>query len=164
MDGGGEERILSTLYSVWGGEQGFMKRGREGILVLTSKRVAFISRTGMSVDVWKREVDAQVKELHRSRDPVRLSKAYTLDMLYSDLESYKTKNLNIPLENIIDMSYEEKRYGSTLNLVFRDDYGNSKSYTFTVVRSWIRYPVADPVEYKHVDWGRWIALVKKYMV
>ncbi|MFN4337179.1 MAG: hypothetical protein ACK4FV_06330 [Candidatus Nitrosocaldus sp.] len=160
---GGEERILSTLYSVWGGEQGFMKRGREGILVLTSKRVAFISKTGMSVDVWKREVDTQVKELHRSRDPVRISKAYTLEMLNSDLENYRTKNLNIPLENIMEIDCEEKRYASILTLVFKDDNGSSKRYTFTVVRSWIRYPVADPVEYEHVDWSRWIALAKRYI-
>ncbi|MEM0367696.1 MAG: hypothetical protein QW572_07335 [Candidatus Nitrosocaldus sp.] len=159
----GEERVLSILYSVWGGEQGFMKRGREGILVLTSKRVAFISKTGMGVDVWKREVDAQVKELHRSRDPVRISKAYTLDMLYSDLENYRTKNLSIPLENILEMYCEEKRYGSILRLVFRGDDGSSKRYAFTVVRSWIRYPLADPVEYEHVDWDRWIALAKMYI-
>ncbi len=160
----GEERILSTLYSVWGGEQGFMKRGREGILVLTSKRVAFISKTSMNVDVWRREVDVQVKELHRSKDPVRVSKAYTLDMLYRDIESDKVKNLSIPLRNIVEMDYEEKRHGSILKLVFKDDEGSgSRRYTFTVVKSWIRYPVADPVEYEHVDWSRWIALAKTYM-
>lgn len=157
-----EERILSTLYSVWGGEQGFMKRGREGILVLTSKRVAFISKTSMNVDVWRREVDVQVKELHRSKDPVRVSKAYTLDMLYRDIESDKAKNLSIPLRNIVEMDHEEKRHGSILRLVFKEDDG-SRRYTFTVVKSWIRYPVADPVEYEHVDWSRWIALAKKYI-
>ncbi|MEM4286115.1 MAG: hypothetical protein QXS98_07820 [Candidatus Nitrosocaldus sp.] len=158
----GEERILSTLYSVWGGEQGFMKRGREGILVLTSKRVAFISKTSMNVDVWKREVDAQIKELHRSKDPVRVSKVYTLDMLYRDLESDNAKNLNIPLSSIVEMDHEEKRHGSILRLVVKDD-GGSKRYTFTVVKSWIRYPVADPIEYEHVDWSRWIALAKTYV-
>lgn len=137
-----------------------MKRGREGILVLTSKRVAFISRTSMNVDVWKREVDSQVKELHRSKDPIRVSKAYTLDMLYNDIERDKVKNLSIPLSSIVEMSCEEKRYGSILRLVFSDDEGRSKRYTFTVVRSWIRYPVADPVEYEHVDWDRWIELAK----
>lgn len=155
------ERILSTLYSVWGGEQGFMKRGREGILILTSARVAFISKTGMSVDVWKREVDAQVREMRMSRDPIRVSKAYTLEMLHGDLGH--DKNLSIALSSIVDMGYEEKRYGSVLTLRFRDDDGASRVYRFMVVRSWIRYPVTDPVEYEHVDWSRWISLAKVYM-
>lgn len=155
-----EEHILSVLFSVWGGEHGLFKRGREGILVLTNKRVAFISKTGMSMDSWKDEVNLQVKEMQSSKDAIRVPKSYTLDMLNSDAK-YE-KNLIIPLSSIVELSSERKRWGTVLNIKFKSDAVISK-YSFTVVRTWIRYPVADPVEYEHVDWDGWIRSAKAYM-
>lgn len=157
-----EECILSVLFSVWGGEHGLFKRGREGILVLTNKRIAFISKTDMNIDSWKMEVDIQVKELHKNKDTIRVSKAYTLDMLNNDAR-YE-KNIIIPLSSIVDLSSERKRWGTVLNIAFKNNHNDSISkYSFTVVRSWIRYPIVDPIEYEHVDWDWWIRLAREYM-
>jgi len=102
------EYIISVLFSVWGGEHGMFKRGREGILVLTNKRIAFISKTDMDIDSWKREVDTQVKELYKNKDAIRVPKTYTLDMLNSDAR-YE-KNVIIPLKSIVELSNEKKRW------------------------------------------------------
>ena len=33
---------------IWGEKEGFMKRGKEGMLVITDKRIAFITKTNMT--------------------------------------------------------------------------------------------------------------------
>ncbi len=155
------EYIISVLFSVWGGEHGLFKRGREGILVLTNKRIAFISKTDMDIDSWKREVDTQVKELYKNKDAIRLPKTYTLDMLNSDAR-YE-KNVIIPLNSIVELGSEKKRWGTLLIVAFKNNSDSITKYSFSVVRSWIRYPVADPIEHEHVNWDGWIRLARKQM-
>jgi hypothetical protein len=155
------EYIISVLFSVWGGEHGMFKRGREGILVLTNKRIAFISKTDMDIDSWKREVDTQVKELYKNKDAIRVPKTYTLDMLNNDAR-YE-KNVVIPLKSIVELSSEKKRWGTLLIIAFKNNNDSIIKYSFSVVRSWIRYPVADPIEHEHVDWDGWIRLARKHM-
>ena len=43
-----DEQIKAHLVWIWGQEEGFMKRGTEGMLVVTDKRIAFITKTNMS--------------------------------------------------------------------------------------------------------------------
>ena len=42
------EQIKAHLMWIWGGEDGFMKRKREGMLVVTEKNLIFITKTNMS--------------------------------------------------------------------------------------------------------------------
>ena len=39
------EQIKAHLVWMWGEEEGFLKRGKEGMLVITDRRIAFISKT-----------------------------------------------------------------------------------------------------------------------
>ncbi len=153
------ESILSVLFSVWGVEEGLFKRGKEGILVLTNTKIAFISKTDMSMDEWKREVDAQIKDMHDNRDAIRLSKVYTLDRLNRDLK-YE-KNLVIPLDSVVYLGSESKRWGNVLKIIFKGK-DREKVYNFIVVRTWVRYPLADPIEYVQIDWDRWVRTAKEY--
>ena len=41
-----DEQIKAHL--VWRRQEGFMKRGKEGMLVITDRRIAFITKTYMS--------------------------------------------------------------------------------------------------------------------
>jgi hypothetical protein len=152
------ESILSVLFSVWGVEEGLFKRGREGILVLTNTKIAFVSKTDMSMDEWKGEVDSQMKDMHDNRDAIRLSKVYTLDRLNKDLKY--DKNLVIPLDSVVYLGSESKRWGNVLKIIFKGKDGE-KVYNFIVVRTWVRYPIADPIEYVQIDWDRWIRRAKE---
>jgi hypothetical protein len=39
-----DEEIKGHLFWVWGGEEGLFKRGKEGMLVVTDRRLAFIMK------------------------------------------------------------------------------------------------------------------------
>ena len=43
-----DEQIKAHLVWIWRQEEGFMKRGKEGMLVITDRRIAFITKTYMS--------------------------------------------------------------------------------------------------------------------
>lgn len=58
----------------------------------------------------------------------------------------------------------KRRDGGTLLIIaFKNNNDSIIKYSFSVVRSWIRYPVADPIEHEHVDWDGWIRLARKHM-
>lgn len=152
--------MISVLFSVWGTEQKFLKRGREGMLILTTKRIAFVSKTQMNIEWWKDEVDRQLKDMARSRSAVRASEQYTLERLGRDLQ--EEDNLNIPLKNVESVSCEEKRWGGELELKFSVD-GKTKTWKFAIVKGWTSYPVKDPIGFLDVDWKPWVEAARSYM-
>ncbi|MEM2760565.1 MAG: hypothetical protein QXU32_01380 [Nitrososphaerales archaeon] len=154
------ENMVSVLFSVWGAEEGFMKRGREGMLVLTSNRVAFVSKTRMNITWWRDEVDAQLKHFRKSNNTIKLSAEYTMDRLIRDLND--EINLNIPIKQVISVGSEKKNWGSEMKLKFQLN-DKPKTYKFAVVRGWTNYPVKDPVAFIDVDWQPWINALKSYM-
>lgn len=154
------EQIISVLFSVWGKEDGFMRRGREGMLILTNKRVAFVSKTKMNLQWWRDEVNRQLAAFLRNPNTIRIVDEYTLQRLLRDLE--EEKNMNIPIREVVGVDIEDKKWGTELQLKFNKD-GKAKTYRFAIVKGWVGYPVKDPIAFFNADWKPWVNALKSYM-
>jgi hypothetical protein len=144
---------------IWGQEEGFMKRGREGMLVITNMRIAFIIKTRMKYNVHE---EYSLRQLRRFKDgePVLLPiERYNEMDLQNDLAE-SDKNVVIPFDKIIKIGQEKKRWGTLLKLEFVKDE-NTKGYKFMVVKGWVKYPLKDPVSFQEMNWDPIMALIKK---
>ena len=143
------EHLISVIFSVWGTEEGLFKHGKEGMLILTNNRVAFISKTTMSLIWWQNEVERQLKVFKQSNNTIRVSEEYTAERLGKDLEI--ESNMNIPLKLVISVEAKRRGWGSELKLKFRQNK-QARAYTFAIVKGWTTYPLKDPIAFQNVDW------------
>jgi hypothetical protein len=153
-----DEKINVHLVWIWGEEEGFMKRGKEGMLVVTDRRIAFITKTNMSYRI--HEVHS-LRQLKRFKDDVNVFyplEGYDIHDLENDLNK-SDQNLEIPFRQIKEVTSEIKRWGTLLKV--KVNVGDkSKIYKFSIVKGWVKYPAKDPIEFHHVDWNPVINLIK----
>lgn len=154
------EQVNSVLFSVWGREDRLFRHGKEGILVLTNKRIAFVSKTKMNMDWWRDEVDAQLSGFKQSKSTIRVNDEYTKERLAKDLED--EGNMDIPIKQVAAVESEYKGWGSELKLKFNKN-NKVKVYKFTLVKGWTTYPVKDPITFVDADWQPWINAARSYM-
>lgn len=153
-----DEVIKAHLFWVWGEEEGFLKRGREGMLVITDRRLAFITKTEMTYRMHETHSLRQLRRFKEGESVFRPAEGYKLEHLEKDLDK-SSDNLEIPFTQILDITSEEKRWGTVLNV--KVNLGDrSKLYKFSIVKGWIRYPAKDPLEFQRMDWSPLINLVK----
>jgi hypothetical protein len=153
-----DEQIKAHLVWIWGQEEGFMKRGKEGMLIVTDKRIAFITKTNMSYRVHDVHSIRQVRRFKEGENVFRPLEGYGIKNLDDDLKK-STENLNIPFNQILNITAENKRWATLLKV--RINLGlKSKNYKFSVVKGWVKYPLKDPIEFQHINWLHIINLVK----
>jgi hypothetical protein len=154
-----DEQIKAHLVWIWRQEEGFMKRGKEGMLVITDKRIAFITKTYMSYRIHDVHSIRQLKKFSEGENVFRPLEGYGIKNLDDDLKK-STENSDIPFSQILDIISEEKRWGTQLNVKINLGI-KSKTYKFSIVKGWVKYPLKDPVEFQHVDWLPVINLIKE---
>jgi hypothetical protein len=153
------ENIKYHLMWVWGQEEGFMKRGKEGMLVITNMRIAFIMKTKMKYNVHEEYSLRQLRRFKEGESVLLSIESYNEIDLQNDLAD-SDKNIDIPFNEIIKIEQEKKRWGTVLRLKFTANR-DTKKYKFVVVKGWVKYPLKDPVSFQHLDWGPIIALLKE---
>jgi hypothetical protein len=153
------EKIRYHLMWVWGQEEGFMKRGKEGMLVITNMRIAFIVKTKMKYNVHEEYSLRQLRRFKEGESVLLSIESYNEIDLQNDLAD-SDKNIDIPFNEIIKIEQEKKRWGTVLRLKFTVNR-DTKKYKFVVVKGWVKYPLKDPVSFQHLDWGPIIALLKE---
>jgi hypothetical protein len=153
------EKIRYHLMWVWGQEEGFMKRGKEGMLVITNMRIAFIVKTKMKYNVHEEYSLRQLRRFKEGESVLLSIESYNEIELQNDLAD-SDKNIDIPFNEIIKIEQEKKRWGTLLRLKFTVNR-DTKKYKFVVVKGWVKYPLKDPVSFQHLDWGPIIALLKE---
>lgn len=154
-----DEQIKAHLVWIWRQEEGFMKRGKEGMLVITDRRIAFITKTYMSYRVHDVHSLRQLKKFSEGENVFRPLEGYGIKNLDDDLKK-STENSDIPFSQILDIISVEKRWGT--QLMVKINLGiKSKTYKFSIVKGWVKYPLKDPVEFQHVDWLPVINLIKE---
>jgi hypothetical protein len=153
-----DEEIKAHLMWIWREEDGLMKKGREGMFIITNKRIAFISKTNMTFRVHDVHSLRQLQRFQAGESVFKPLQDYGIKELVDDLHK-SIENLEIPYESISQMFSEEKRWGTLLKVKF-DDEGKSKTYRFSVVKAWVKYPLKDPVAFQHLDWSPLIRLFK----
>jgi hypothetical protein len=153
-----DEKIKAHLVWIWGEEDGFMKRGKEGMLVVTDRRIAFITKTNMSYRIHEVHSLRQLKRFEEDGNVFCPLEGYDTNDLENDLNK-SDENLEFPFSQIIDITSEIKRWGTLLKV--KVNIGEkSKIYKFSIVKGWVKYPAKDPIEFQRVDWNPVINLIK----
>ena len=152
------EQIKAHLVWIWGEEEGFLKRGKEGMLVITDRRIAFISKTNMTYRIHDVHAMRQLKRFKEGENVFRPLEGYKIKDLEDDLNK-SGENLEIPFRQILDITQQEKRWGTLLK-VNANLIDKSKIYKFSIVKGWVKYPLKDPIEFQHMDWTDLIDLFK----
>lgn len=153
-----DEQIKGHLFWVWGGEEGLFKRGKEGMLVVTDRRLAFIVKTDMTYRMHETHSIRQLKRFEAGENIFRPAEGYKLEHLKKDLAK-SPENLQIQFAKILDIISEEKSWGTLLKV--KTDIGyKAKVFKFSIVKGWVKYPVKDPLEFQRMDWRPLINLVK----
>ena len=144
---------------IWGQEEGFMKRGKEGMLVITNMRIAFIMKTKMKYRVHEEYSLRQLRRFKDGESVLLPVERYEEIDLQNDLAE-SDKNMDIPFDKIINIDQERKKWGTLLKLKFIENEG-TRGYKFMVVKGWVKYPLKDPVSFQQLNWDPIIALIKK---
>jgi len=153
-----DEQIKAHMFWIWGEEDGFMKRGKEGMLVITDRRLAFISKTEITYRAHDTHSRRQLNRFQAGENVFRPAEGYSIKNLEADLDK-SPDNLEVPYRQILDISQEEKRWGTLLKV--KINLGDKvKTMKFSVVRGWVKYPAKDPLEFQRMDWSSLISLVK----
>jgi hypothetical protein len=82
---------------------------------------------------------------------------YDEENLRTDAEN--KKNQEISFNNILNISFEEKVWGSVLFLEILED-DKKKKYQFSIVQDWVKYPLSAPTKYMKVDWSGFVKYIK----
>ena len=152
------EKIQAHVLSVWREGRGFFSgKGKEGMLILTNKRLLFISKTEAGMKWWGAIRTRQVVRLLQSKDVMVVEDGYGEENLMVDLEN--KKNQKISFNNILRIEVKEKVWGSVLFLDIIDG-GKEKQFQFSVVQDWVKYPLSAPTKFLKVDWSGFVKYVK----
>ena len=153
-----EEKIQAHVLSVWRERREFFGgKGREGMLVLTNKRLMFIKKTEAGMKWWGAVRTRQIVRLLRSKDVMFTEDGYGGERLKIDAEN--KKNQEIRFNDILNIDFEEKVWGSVLLLEILED-SKKRKYQFSVVQDWVKYPLSAPTKYMKVDWSGFVKYIK----
>ena len=153
-----EEKIQAHVLSVWREPKEFFGgRGREGMLILTNRRLMFVKKTEASMKWWGAVRTRQVVRLLRSKDVMFTEDGYDEENLRTDAEN--KKNQEISFNNILQIEVKEKIWGSVLFLDIIED-GKEKKFQYSIVQDWVKYPLSAPTKFLKVDWSRFVKYIK----
>lgn len=153
-----DEHIVASLPKVWGNEVGFMgffKKSKEGVLVLTDKKVIFVPKY---VTITPKDRD---KFFGGDEAKVTLVDRYSESDLDEDI-SEQPNSLLLPLSSIANVESVILRKVNFLRVKCMFD-GKAKTYDFGIAKSVTNYPIRQPLMFYDVDWGAWIKLIKSYL-
>ena len=152
------EKIQAHVLSVWREHKEFFGgRGKEGMLVLTNRRLMFIKKTEAGMKWWGAVRTRQIVRLLRSKDVMFTEDGYDEESLRTDVEN--KKNQEIRFNDILNIDFEEKVWGSVLLLEILED-SKKRKYQFSVVQDWVKYPLSAPTKYMKVDWSGFVKYIK----
>lgn len=153
-----DEQIKAHIFWVWKEGEGFFKRGKEGMLVITDRRLAFIIKTDMTYKMHETHSMRQLKRFEARENVFRPAEGYRLEHLERDLDK-SPDNLELPFNQILDITSEEKDWGTLLNV--KVNLGDkTKIHKFSIVKGWVKYPAKDPMGFQKMDWTPLINLLK----
>src|SRR6188474_2785507 len=104
------EQIKAHLMWIWGGEDGFMKRKKEGMLVVTERNLIFITKTNMSYRIHDVHSRRQLLRFKENKDVFLPLEGYGITELRNDIEK-SDQNIVFTFAQISEMYFLEKRWG-----------------------------------------------------
>ena len=110
-----DEKIQAHLVSVWRESKKFLSiGGKEGMLLLTDKHLMFVHKTEAKSTWWKAITQRQVINFIKSKNTMITHDGYGEEELLDDLED--ERNIELSFDDISAISFEEKSWGSVLQL------------------------------------------------
>jgi len=153
-----DEKIQAHLVSVWRESKKFFSiGGKEGMLVLTDKHLAFVFKTEAKMKWWKAITQRQVINFIKSKNTMIRHDGYDEEELMDDLEN--EKNIELAFDDISSISFEEKVWGSALQLEYQK-HGKQEKFQYAIAQDWVKYPVKEPTKYMKVDWKPFVQYIK----
>ena len=153
-----EERIQAHLVSVWRESRKFFAiGGREGMLILTNRRLAFIRKTESKMRWWKAVTQRQVINFIRSKNTMIRHDGYGEKEMEEDLRN--EKNAAIGFDDIVSVGYDEKVWGSVLELEYESG-GRLEKFQYSIAQDWVKYPAKEPTKYMKVNWMPFVQYIK----
>jgi len=153
-----EEKIQAHVLSVWREHREFFGgKGREGMLILTNRRLMFVKKTEAGMKWWGAVRTRQIVRLLLSKNVMFTEDGYGEENLREDLEN--KKNQKISFNNILSIESKEKVWGSVLFLDIIEG-GKEKKLQFSVVQDWVKYPISAPTKFLKVDWSEFVKYIK----
>ncbi|NJK77613.1 MAG: hypothetical protein HC944_00510 [Nanoarchaeota archaeon] len=153
-----DEKIQSHLVSVWRESKNFFSiGGKEGMLVLTDKHLMFVHKTEAKMRWWQAIRQRQVISFLKSKNTMIRHDGYNESNLIEDLKNQK--NIQLSFEDILNVSHEEKEWGSILLLEYTKD-GKQQKHQYSIAQDWVKYPIKEPTKYMKVDWEPFVQYIK----
>lgn len=153
-----DEKIQAHLVSVWREPKKFFSiGGREGMLVLTDKHLMFVHKTEAKMRWWQSIRQRQVINFLKSKNTMIRHDGYEETNLMEDMEN--EKNTQLSFDDILNISHEEKEWGSILLIEYEKD-GKRQKYQYSIAQDWVKYPVKEPTKYMKVDWEPFVQYIK----
>ena len=153
-----DEKIQAHIVSIWRESKKFLSiGGKEGMLVLTDKHLMFIHKTEAKMKWWKAITQRQVINFIRSKNTMIRHDGYDEEELMNDVED--ERNTELSFDDISDISFEEKTWGSVLQLEYEKD-GKKEKFQYAIAQDWVKYPAKEPTKYMKVDWEPFVQYIK----
>jgi hypothetical protein len=153
-----DETIQAHLVSVWRESKKFFSiGGREGMLILTDKHLVFVHKTESKMNWWKAIIQRQVVNFIKSKNTMIRHDGYNEKDLINDLEN--KKNVEVSFDDISSINYEEKIWGSVLQLEYEKEEKEEK-FQYAIAQDWVKYPIKEPTKYMKVDWKPFVQYIK----
>ena len=153
-----DEQIQAHVVSVWREPKKLLAlHGREGMLVLTNRRLGFIHRTASKARWWQAVVARQTLGLLRSPGLMNVHDGYGMDEFAEDAAN--EKNAVMGFGDVLEIRHAEKAWGSVMTMSYRLG-GRSEKHEYSIVRDWVKYPVKAPTKYLKVDWEPFVRYVR----
>jgi len=153
-----DEKIQAHLVSVWRESKKFLSiGGKEGMLILTDKHLMFVHKTESKINWWKAITQRQVVNFIKSKNTMIRHDGYDEKELMNDLED--KRNVELSFDNISNITYEEKDWGSPLLLEYEKN-GKHEKFQYSIAQDWVKYPVKEPMKYMKVDWKPFVQYIK----
>ena len=153
-----EEKIQAHIVSIWRESKKFFSvGGKEGMLVLTDKHLMFVHKTESKMNWWKAITQRQVINFIKSKNTMIRHDGYEEKDLLNDVED--KRNMEIGFDDISSINYEEKVWGSVLQLEYEKD-GKQEKFQYAIAQDWVKYPAKEPTKYMKVDWKPFVQYIK----
>ena len=127
------------------------------MLVLTDKHLMFIHKTEAKMKWWKAITQRQVINFIRSKNTMIRHDGYDEEELMNDVED--KRNTELTFDDISHISFEEKTWGSVLQLEYEKD-GKKEKFQYAIAQDWVKYPAKEPTKYMKVDWEPFVQYIK----
>ena len=153
-----DEKIQAHIVSIWRESKKFLSiGGKEGMLVLTDKHLMFIHKTEAKMKWWKAITQRQVINFIKAKNTMIRHDGYDEQDLMTDVED--ARNIELSFDDISEIGFEEKTWGSVLYLEYEKDSKKEK-FQFSIAQDWVKYPAKEPTKYMKVDWAPFVQYIK----